>query len=350
MVTWRRVERTGLPVGVGTERASRPPEPPVDDDDILAIARRTIRIESAGVARVEHRLGPAFVEAVRRILSSPGRVIVTGVGKSGLVARKIASTLAGTGTPALFLHPTEAAHGDVGVVVRGDVLLVVSKSGRTGEVSTLLPAVREIGAPVIAIVGTPDSALARLADIVLDASVEEEACPYDLAPTTSTTAAIALGDAIAMALLHARGLDVHDFARLHPGGTLGRRLLWTVRDVMLTEGEVPRVGPESDLSEAMARIAHQRGTVCVIDGAGCLLGVVTAGDLTRFAATTRDFLSRPSTEAMNPHPRTAAPDERAAAALTRMETYGIMAMPVLDDDRVVGMVHLHDLLRSGVRE
>lgn len=317
------------------------------DGELLSLARRTIEIEAEGVAALAGRLGEPFLEAVHRMLEARGRAIVTGVGKSGLVARKIASTLASTGSPALFLHPTEGAHGDVGVLVPGDVLLVVSKSGATAELTTLLPAVRRVGAPVIALTGTPASPLGRAADVVLDASVDEEACPYDVAPTASSTAALALGDALALALMRARGLDSEDFARLHPGGALGRRLLWTVRDVMVTGDEVPVCGPTEPLAGAMRRIAHQRGTVAVVSG-DRLVGVLTAGDLTRFASKHPDFLERPVSEAMTRDPRTAAPGERAAAALERMEEHGIMALPVVEDGEVLGMAHLHDLLRAGV--
>lgn len=317
------------------------------DAELLEIGAETLRVEADGIRSVRERLGAEFVEAVRRILDTNGRVVVTGVGKSGLIARKIASTLAGTGTPALFLHPTEAVHGDVGVLVRGDVLLVVSKSGASEELGTLLPAVRTVDVPVIAITGSPVSRLGRAAGVVLDASVPEEACPHDVSPTASSTAALALGDALAMALLAARGLDADDYARLHPGGTIGRRLLWRVRDVMLAGDGAPRVAPDAPLSETMLAIAHRRGTVAVVEG-DRLVGVVTAGDLTRFASREPGFLERRTSEAMTPEPRTTTPDERASHALETMERHGIMALPVLEDDRLVGMIHLHDILRAGV--
>ena len=323
--------------------------PDVSDAELLATGIETLRIEAAGVAALRDRLGVAFVSAVRRILASDGRVVVTGLGKSGVIARKIASTLAGTGTPASFLHPTEAAHGDVGVLVSGDVLLVVSKSGVTDEFAALLPAVRSIGAPIIAITGAPESPLARAADVALDAAVKEEACPHDLAPTASSTAALAMGDAVAMAVMQARDLRAEDFARLHPGGALGRRLLWTVRDVMLTGAEVPRVAAVDTLARAMMLIANQRGTVLVTDANGELGGVVTAGDFTRFAAGHPEFLERQVHEAMNDDPKWVNPECRAAEALASMEAHGIMAMPVLEGRVVVGIVHLHDLLRAGVR-
>lgn len=316
-------------------------------DELLSGARRAIEIEAEGLHALSARLDDTFLAAVDRILEARGRVVVSGVGKSGLVARKIASTLASTGTPALFLHPTDAAHGDVGVLVPGDVLLVVSKSGATAELATLLPAVRNVGAVVIALTGSPTSALAASADIVLDASVAKEACPYDVAPTASSAVAVALGDALALSLMRARGLDSDDFGRLHPGGALGRRLLWTVRDVMVTGEEVPRAAPSDLLASAMSAIAHKRGTIAVVDS-DAFIGVLTAGDLTRFASTHSDFLSRPVSEAMTSSPRVAGPDERALAARRRMEEHGIMALPVVEGDLLVGMLHLHDILRAGV--
>ncbi len=328
--------------------ASRSPGP--TDAELVDVGAETLRVEAEAIRGVRERLGAEFAAAVRLILATRGRVAVTGVGKSGLVARKVASTLAGTGTPAFFLHPTEAVHGDVGVLVRGDVLLAISKSGASGELAALLPAVRSVEVPVIAITGSPASTLGVAADVTLDASVAGEACPHDISPTASSTAALALGDALAMAVLGARGLDADDHARLHPGGAIGRRLLWTVRDVMVTGDGAPCVRATDPLSETMVAIAHRRGTVAVVDDVGRLLGVVTAGDLTRFASRQADFLQRPTGEAMNPHPRTTTPAERATEALERMERRGIMALPVLEAGRVVGMIHLHDALRAGFGE
>lgn len=326
------------------------PPPGLTDDELLDIGREALRIEAEGVAALVGRLDGTFAVAVRQILATSGRVVVTGVGKSGLVARKIASTLASTGTPALFLHPVEGAHGDLGVLTRGDLLIVVSRSGVSDELTTLLPAVRRLLIPVIAITGTPASPLGQAARTVLDAGVPEEACPHDLAPTSSSTAALALGDALAMAVLRARGLEPEDFARLHPGGSLGRRLSWRVEDVMVTGDDVPAVRPDETLARAMHEIAHRRGTVPVVDGERHVLGVVTAGDLTRFAEGRPDFLERPVTEAMNPDPKLTAPGTLAAETLARMEDHGVMAMPVVDGDRrLLGLVHLHDLLRAGVR-
>lgn len=319
------------------------------DGEILERAREVLRVEGEAVLSLVDRLGAPFSRAVRRIQEAEGRVVVSGLGKSGVVARKVASTLASTGTPAVFLHPVEGVHGDLGLVVRGDVLLLVSKSGETREITNLLPPVQRMGVPVLAITGAPASALARRADVVLDAGVSAEACPLDLAPTASSTAALALGDALAMTLLSERGFGAEDFARLHPGGALGRRLLWTVRDAMVDDPEeVPSVSPDAPLSEAMHEIAFRRGTVPVLDGDRRVVGVVTAGDLTRFAESHRDFLDRSTREAMTADAELAAPDTPASEVVGVMEEEGIMAMPVVDGEgRLLGIVHLHDLLRAG---
>lgn len=320
------------------------------DVEILERGREVLRTEADSVGALVDRIGDAFVEAVHRIRDIEGRVVVSGIGKSGQVARKIASTLSSTGTPALFLHPAEGVHGDLGLMVRGDLLVAVSKSGETDELAEIMPAVKRLEIPVVAITGRPDSSLVRHADIVLDASVSTEACPMDLAPTASSTAALALGDALAMAVLSLRGFGPDDFARLHPGGALGRRLLWRVSDVMLDDaGEVPSLGPDDTLRRAMHEIAHRRGTVPIVDGDGRVIGVVTAGDLTRFAEDRPDFLERSVREAMTEDPFVVAPDDLAVEAVHTMEEHGIMALPVVTGElTLVGIVHLHDLLRAGV--
>lgn len=320
------------------------------DIEILDRGREVLRTEADSVRALVDRIGDAFVEAVHRIRDTEGRVVVSGIGKSGQVARKIASTLSSTGTPALFLHPAEGVHGDLGLMVRGDLLVVVSKSGETDELAEIMPAVKRLEIPVVAIAGRPDSSLVRHADIVLDASVSAEACPMDLAPTASSTAALALGDALAMAVLSLRGFGPDDFARLHPGGALGRRLLWRVSDVMLDDAdEVPSLGPDDTLRRAMHEIAHRRGTVAIVDDDRRVIGVVTAGDLTRFAEDRPDFLERPVRQAMTEDPFVVAPDDLAVEAVHTMEEHGIMALPVVTSERaLVGIVHLHDLLRAGV--
>lgn len=316
--------------------------------DILERGRRVLRLESEAIAEVEHRLDDTFVRAVEMIATSAGRVIVAGVGKTGIIARKIAATLTSTGTPALFLHPVESVHGDLGLVGAADVAIMVSKSGSTTELLVLLEALKRFGVRVIALTGAPDAALARYADIVLDASVREEACPHDLAPTTSTTAALALGDALAVALLERKGFRREDFARLHPGGALGRRLLTRVCDVMLTE-ELPALPTSATMREAVVQLAERRGIVMVVDASGRLAGVLTAGDLARLMEREENVFPVPVTAVMNTQPKRTTPDELASAVVFRMEQHGIMAMPVIDDaGRIAGVVHLHDLMRAGV--
>lgn len=323
----------------------------IDRERALERARDVLRIESQSIAALEDRLDDGFLKAVQLILETQGRVVVTGIGKSGVVARKIASTLASTGTPALFLHPAEGMHGDLGVLVRGDVLLAVSKSGESRELADLLPAVRRLNIPVVALTGAPDSELGKSATVLLDVSVEVEACPHDLAPTSSTTAALALGDALAMVLFDIRDFSPQDFARLHPGGTLGRRLLWRVEDVMLDaeSEEVPAVAPDDTLALAMHEIAFRRGTVPVLDDSGAVTGVITAGDLTRYAESHDDFLRHPVREAMTGSPVVTRPETLAVDAVAEMQEHGVMALPVVDGNReLVGVVHLHDLLEAGV--
>jgi arabinose-5-phosphate isomerase len=319
---------------------------PEADARIVERGREVLRIESESVASLAERLGAEFALAVRLIESITGRVVVTGMGKSGIVARKLASTFSSTGTPAIFLHPVEAAHGDVGMLVRGDLLLAISKSGESAELESLLPVVRRLEIPVVALTGEPRSYLARHAKILLDVGVHVEACPHDLAPTASSTAALALGDALAMAVSEVRGFGPEDFARLHPGGDLGRRLTLSVRDVMIVDGErVPRLGPDADLAAAMHEIAHRQGTVPILSPEGCLIGIITAGDLTRYADDHPDFLSHPVGEAMNRSPKWIGPDELATEALARIQAHEIMALPVVGPEgRLLGMIHLHDLL------
>ncbi len=323
---------------------------PTQESRILARGREVLRIESESVAAMAGRLGSIFAEAVQAIGAISGRVVVTGIGKSGIVARKLASTFSSTGTPAIFLHPVEAAHGDVGMLVGGDLLFAISKSGESVELESLMPVIGRLGIPVIAMTAEPASKLASRADYVLDVSVQVEACPHDLAPTASSTAALAMGDALAMAVSEVRGFGPEDFARLHPGGDLGRRLTLTVRDVMVTDDDhVPSLALDGDLGAAMHQIAHRQGTVPILDDTSRVVGVITAGDLTRYADEHPDFLSHPVDRAMNLTPKTIGPTAMAAGALSLMQRHGIMAMPVVDSEgRLKGMVHLHDLLRAGL--
>ncbi len=314
--------------------------------EVLAAARRVLRMESAAVAALAERIGEPFAEAVEIVLAATGRVVVTGIGKSGLVARKLAATLSSTGTPATFLHPVEALHGDLGLVRPGDVAVLLSKSGEGEELRPLLAYFGRIGVRTVALVGSPGSTLARVADVALDCSVAEEACPHDLAPTSSTTAAMALGDALAVALLLRRGFGPDDFARIHPGGAIGRRLLLRVCDVMVPD-PLPLLPPDATMRECVVLLAEKRGTVAVVNEERELLGVVTSGDLTRLMEREEHFFGITVSEVMTKSPRTSLPDELAAAAVGTMERTGVMALPVLDEGRVVGIVHLHDLMRAG---
>ena len=320
----------------------------MDAAQTIARGKRVVRIEREALVEVESRLGEDFARAVELIAQSHGRVLVAGVGKSGLIGRKIAATLTSTGTPAVFLHPAESAHGDLGIVSANDVAILISKSGESDELLALLEHLQGLGVRTIAITGETGSALSRLCDVALDAWVREEACPHDLAPTTSTTAALALGDALAVALLEQKGFRREDFARLHPGGALGRRLLTRVDDVMLTD-PLPALPPGASLRQAVVVLAEQRGIVLVTDADRKLHGVLTAGDLTRLMEHETDVLSHPVERIMTRGPRSARTGELASAVVYRMETNGIMAMPVLDESgRVAGVVHLHDLLRARV--
>lgn len=320
----------------------------VADGELIERGRRVLRMECEALAEVERRLGDEFARAVEMLAGSPGRAIVAGVGKSGLVGRKIAATLTSTGTPAAFLHPVESIHGDLGIVGPSDVAILISKSGETAELFPLLEQLKRLGVSIVAVTGGRDSTLARHADVVLDTWVREEACPHDLAPTTSTTAALAMGDALAVALLERKGFRAEDFARLHPGGALGRRLLMRARDVMVS-GDLPTLDPTATMRQAVVLLAERRGTVAVLDAERRVLGVITAGDLTRLMERDENFLQVPVSQVMNRSPKVARAEELGNAVVYRMEKFGIMAMPVLDDDeRMVGMIHLHDLMRAGV--
>ena len=309
--------------------------------------RQILALEAKAVERVAARLGEPFARAVELLARAGGRVIVSGVGKSGLIARKIAATFTSTGTPAAFLHPVDSLHGDLGIVGTDDVAILLSKSGATDELFGLVDQLKRRGVPIIALTGQADSMLARQAAVVLDAGVTEEACPETLAPTASTTVALALGDALAVTLLEVKGVRRDDFAALHPGGALGRALLLRVADVMVTQ-QVPTLAPDRPMRECVVLLAQRRGTVAVVNGTGELAGVVTAGDLTRLMERQPNFLDVPVRDVMTKSPKTTGPDELAGAAVRLMEQYGIMALPVLDGGRkVVGMVHLHDLMKAG---
>jgi len=316
----------------------------------LACARRVLDIEAEAIARCAEHLDTGFVRAVDVILNCRGRVVVTGMGKSGLICRKIAATLASTGTSALFLHAAEAIHGDLGMFARGDVCLAVSNSGTTRELITLLPAVKRLQLPLIAITAHPKSPLGEAADVVLDLALAREACPLDLAPTASTTATLALGDALAVAVLEQRGFSERDFAMLHPGGALGRKLL-RVRDVMHTDSGVPVIGPQRSARDALEVITQGGlGVVAVVDEAGALIGVITDGDVRRGVLRLDGFVERTVAEVMTPNPKCIDGSALAAEALARMEEHAITSLFIVDEHsaRPLGIVHMHDLLKAGI--
>jgi arabinose-5-phosphate isomerase len=320
----------------------------VNSMELMERGRAVIRMERDALAALAARLDDSFACAVNILAGAEGQVLVSGVGKSGLIGQKIAATFRSTGTPASFLHPTEAMHGDLGLVGPSDVALLITKSGETDELTPLVEQLKRFGVPLIVLTGAIDSFLARQADVFLDASVVDEACPTTDAPTTSTTVALALGDALAVALLSAKGFRREDFARLHPGGSLGRKLVTRVRDLMVAE-DVPVLPLSAEMREAVVLLAKRRGTVAIVDDVKRVLGVVTAGDLTRLMERGDDFLSVPVSQVMNASPKTVHDDELASAGAYRMEQHGIMALPVIDGrDRLVGMIHLHDLMRAGI--
>ena len=314
---------------------------------VVERGRRVIRLECEALAETERRLDERFARAVDLIANATGRVIVAGVGKSGLIGRKIAATFTSTGTPATFLHPVDSVHGDLGIVDAGDVAILISKSGETDELVALLEHLKRFGVRTIAITGVMESTLARHCDVGLDSWVREEACTHDLAPTTSTTAALAIGDALAVALLDEKGFRREDFARIHPGGSLGKQLLTRVEDEM-TKENVPTLSVDATMREAIVLLAHRRGIAIIVED-GRLAGVLTAGDLTRLMERVEDPLRVPVRDVMTTSPKFASLGELGSAVVYRMERHGLMAMPVVDEHRHVhGVIHLHDLMRAGV--
>ena len=319
----------------------------------LALARETLDIEARAVMAVGDRLGATFVQAVLMLLACKGRVVVMGMGKSGHIGRKISATLASTGTPAMFVHPAEASHGDLGMITAGDAVLAISNSGESDELTAILPLIKRMEVPLVAITGRADSTLGRHADVVLDAAVDKEACPHNLAPTASTTAQLALGDALAVALLDARGFKPDDFARSHPGGSLGRRLLTHVRDVMRSGDELPRTAPDDDLMTLMREMsAKGLGMSAVVGGDGQLLGVFTDGDLRRLiekSGNGPDLRSLRAREVMHANPRTVQAEELAVSAAGLMEAHRITSLLVVDEaGRLVGALNSNDLMRAKV--
>ena len=316
----------------------------------LALGRQTLSIEAAAVDALKSRINADFSRAVELILNSHGRLIVSGMGKSGHIARKIAATMASTGTPAYFVHPAEASHGDLGMITRDDVLLALSNSGESEELLRIVPLVKRSGARLISMTGAPGSSLAREADVHLDAGVEQEACPHNLAPTASTTAALALGDALAVALLDARGFGPDDFARSHPGGSLGRRLLTHVSDVMRPADKVPAVSPDTGITEAI--IAMSRGglgLVAIVDPQNRIAGIFTDGDLRRAFEKRLDLQNGAIASVMHPTPHTIQPNRLAVEAVEMMERLRINGLLVADaDSQLLGALNMHDLFSAKV--
>src|SRR6184192_4330795 len=330
--------------------AAATPHPAPDDEQLLASARRALAIEARAVEALTTRLGAAFAQACRLCLACHGRVVVTGMGKSGHVAGKIAATFASTGTPAFFLHPAEAGHGDLGMITRSDVVVAISNSGETPELVLLLPHLKRLAVPLIVLAGKVDSTLGRASTVTLDVSVGEEACPLNLAPTASTTATLAMGDALAVAVLEARGFTRADFARSHPGGALGRQLLLHVEDVMRTGAALPRVSADDLLGTGLIEMSKKGlGMTVVVGQDDHILGVFTDGDLRRAFDKQIDVHNTPMRAVMTPNGKTIGPRALAAEAVHVMETHRITALPVADGQgRLIGALNVHDLFRAGV--
>ena len=312
---------------------------------IIEKVKEVLKIEAQAILDLMDRVGPNFEKVVRMILKAKGRVILTGMGKSGLVARKISATLNSTGTPSLFLHPAEAIHGDLGMVTKDDIVVAVSHSGKTQEINNILPLIKNLGAKVVSFTGALESPMAMGSDLVIDVGVEREACPMGLAPTASTTAALAMGDALAVVLLTTRRFSQQDFKKFHPGGSLGERLETKVRDVMLTEDHIPMVSLGSKVEPALREIdAKGIGATLVVDGGRKLLGIITDGDLRRAMLSQKNLLHLKVEKIMSPSPKTIDEDQTAAEALAVMELYGITHLAIVDKEkRVKGLLHLHDL-------
>lgn len=327
-----------------------PQAAPLDPERLIALARAVLELEATAVRDLVPRVDATFVAAARLILACHGRIVVLGMGKSGHVANKIAATLASTGTPAFFVHPGEASHGDMGMITPRDVVLALSNSGETDELVVLIPLLKRLGVPLIAMTGNAASSLAESATVHLHVGVAQEACPLGLAPTSSTTAALAMGDALAVALLEARGFTQEDFARSHPGGALGRRLLLKVRDLMHTGDDIPAVGPETPLATALLEMTRKGlGITAVVDDAGRALGIFTDGDLRRAIDRGLDVRAIPIAEVMTAHCKTVSPDLLAAEATAIMQDTKINALLVVDEQRILrGAINMHDLLKARV--
>lgn len=322
----------------------------MNNEKICSLARSVIEIEAQMISNLSTRIDQNFVNACQHLHNCEGRIVVIGVGKSGHISKKVAATLASTGSPAFFIHASEANHGDIGMITRKDVVLALSNSGESEEVTSILPFIKRFGIPLIALTGKPNSTLAKAATVHIDVSVEKEACPLGLAPTSSTTAALVMGDAIAMTLLEMRGFTENDFAMSHPGGTLGKRLLLQVGEIMHTENTIPRVQVNASLKEALVEMTHKKlGMTTVVDDAGALAGVFTDGDVRRALDKVVDFHQATIIEVMSKNPKTITSNLLAAEALNIMESHKITCLIVTDAaQKPVGILHIHDILRAGV--
>lgn len=317
--------------------------------DILT-AQEVIRIESEAIAALERKVNDSFQRAVDILFACKGRIIITGMGKSGIIARKIVATLNSTGTPSIFLHPSDAVHGDLGMVRSDDVVMCISKSGDTQEIRQLLPMFKRIGVPIISMVGNLSSHLALQSDVVLDISVKEEACPHNLAPTTSTTVTLVMGDALAVTLLEKKNFTANDFALFHPGGNLGKRLLLKIEELAITGDQVPKIAGTASVMDAILEITAKRlGATCVLNQDGTLSGIITDGDLRRMLQKNSNIAGLSAEDAMTKNPKTIRKGTLASVALQEMERYSITQLVVVDDDKKpFGVVHLHDLVRAGL--
>ncbi|MCK4235413.1 KpsF/GutQ family sugar-phosphate isomerase [candidate division WOR-3 bacterium] len=316
---------------------------------IIKKAKEIVKKEADELFALQKKIGDNFVKAVDAIFNCKGKVIVSGIGKSGIIGRKIAATLSSTGTPAFHLHPTEGIHGDVGFVTKNDVVIAISKSGETEELFRLIPSLKRIGVFIIAFTGNPLSSLAKQSDVVLDISVNEEACPYNLVPTSSTVVTLALGDALALCLFHLKNLKPKDFALFHPGGNIGKKLLTKVEDVMLTGNYIPKVSLKANMKDTILEMTSKRGITTVIDSKKRIRGVITDGDLRRLLEKRSDIFKLNAENIMTRRPRTIKKDELAIKAVKIMETYGITSIPVVNSSKhPIGIIHLHDLMRLGI--
>lgn len=321
-------------------------------EKIIVHGKEVIRIESEATLKLVDSINDDFVRAVEEIFKCKGRVVLTGMGKSGLIARKIVATMNSTGTAAIYLHPTDALHGDLGMVRAQDVVIILSKSGNTEEMLNLLPLLKRLGVLIIGMLGSKDSKIGRQADIFLNIDVKEEACPFDLAPTASSTAMLVMGDALAVSLLHVRGFTAQDFAMLHPGGSLGKRLSLKISEIMIAGDQVPVVQENTSLKDSILEITSKRlGTTCVVNEQGKLTGVITDGDLRRLLEKTLELQSFKAKDIMSKHPKVITADLLASFALQQMENYKITSLVVVDEnERPIGIVHMHDLVNIGLKQ